>query len=292
MLCAWVHRPGSGGLNERQQEWSFDARARPAGAASRCGEILLRRACGSGFGQGRRCRRCGAEGPGVRHDGDARVQARACARRPAGVLLQRGLQGQVCGRPGQVPGKAAGAAMRRCRSREPEPVVEGATYTCPMHPEIRQDHPGACPKCGMALEPEMPSVDEGESPELIDFRRRFWWTLPLTLVVAFLAMFGHRLQWFEMATQSWIELLLTLPVVLWAGRPFFERGVQSLINRSPNMWTLDRPGHRRGLRLQRRGHRRAAAVSGVVRVDGPRGGVLRGGGGDHLADACSASCSS
>jgi Cu+-exporting ATPase len=119
----------------------------------------------------------------------------------------------------------------------PEPVA-GAIYTCPMHPEIRQDHPGDCPKCGMALEPEMPSLDEGESPELVDFRRRFLWTLPLTAIVAVLAMAGHRFAWFEMATQSWIELFLTLPIVLWAGWPFFVRGVQSLRNRSPNMWTL------------------------------------------------------
>ncbi len=119
-----------------------------------------------------------------------------------------------------------------------EPVAAGAIYTCPMHPEVRQDKPGACPKCGMALEPEMPTLDEAESPELTDFKRRFLWTLPLTIVVTVLAMVGHRLQLFEMATQSWIELVLTLPVVLWAGWPFFERGAQSIINRSPNMWTL------------------------------------------------------
>ncbi len=111
-------------------------------------------------------------------------------------------------------------------------------YTCPMHPEVRQDHAGACPKCGMALEPEMPALEEGEDPELLDFRQRFIWTLPLTIVVTVLAMAGHRLQWFSMATQSWIELVLTLPIVLWAGMPFFQRGVQSIINRSPNMWTL------------------------------------------------------
>jgi P-type Cu+ transporter len=119
-------------------------------------------------------------------------------------------------------------------------AVTGTTYsyTCPMHPEIRQDHPGSCPKCGMALEPEMPSLDEAGNPELRDFKRRFVWTLPLTVIVMVLAMAGHRLQWFDMATQSWIELVLTLPVALWAGWPFVVRGVQSVKNRSPNMWTL------------------------------------------------------
>jgi P-type Cu+ transporter len=114
----------------------------------------------------------------------------------------------------------------------------GTVYTCPMHPEIKQNHPGDCPKCGMALEPEMPSLDEGDTPELIDFRHRFWWTLPLTVTVTVLAMFGHRLQWFDMRLQSWIELGLTLPIVLWAGLPFFVRGWKSLVNRSLNMWTL------------------------------------------------------
>jgi Cu+-exporting ATPase len=111
-------------------------------------------------------------------------------------------------------------------------------YTCPMHPEIRQDHPGTCPKCGMTLEPVMPSLEDEGDPELDDFRRRFWWTLPLTLVVTVLAMFGHGLGWFDMRLQSWIELVLSLPVVLWAGWPFFQRGAQSIANRSPNMWTL------------------------------------------------------
>ena len=114
----------------------------------------------------------------------------------------------------------------------------GTVYTCPMHPEVRQDHPGACPKCGMALEPEMPSLEEGENPELIDFRRRFWWTLPATIAITVLAMFGHRFGLMDMAAQSWVELVLSLPVVLWAGWPFFVRGVQSVVNRSPNMWTL------------------------------------------------------
>ena len=117
-------------------------------------------------------------------------------------------------------------------------VPAGTVYTCPMHPEIRQDHPGHCPKCGMSLEPLMPSIDGDENPELKDFSRRFWWTLPLTTVVTVMAMFGHQLGWFAMATQSWVELVLSLPIVLWAGWPFFVRGWQSVINRSPNMWTL------------------------------------------------------
>jgi Cu+-exporting ATPase len=115
---------------------------------------------------------------------------------------------------------------------------EGTLYTCPMHPEVRQDHPGDCPKCGMTLEPVLPSLDDEENHELADFRRRFWWTLPLTVVVTLLAMVGHRLGWMAMATQSWLELALSVPIVLWAGWPFFVRGVQSVAHRSPNMWTL------------------------------------------------------
>ena len=114
----------------------------------------------------------------------------------------------------------------------------GTIYTCPMHPEIRRDQPGTCPKCGMALEPELPSLEEDDNPELKDFSRRFWWTLPLSVVVMLLAMFGHQLHLFDMSTQTWVELVMTLPVVLWAGAPFFHRGWQSLVNRSPNMWTL------------------------------------------------------
>lgn len=114
----------------------------------------------------------------------------------------------------------------------------GTIYTCPMHPEMQQDHPGNCPQCGMTLEPLLPALSEEDNPELHDFQRRFWWTLPLTGVVFVLAMVGHRLQWMDMAVQSWVELLLATPIVLWAGAPFFQRGWQSLVNRSPNMWTL------------------------------------------------------
>ena len=119
----------------------------------------------------------------------------------------------------------------------PVAVPAGTIYTCPMHPEVQQDHPGNCPICGMTLEPIIP-LDEEDNHELKDFQRRFWWTLPLTVIVTVLAMFGHRLGWFDMAAQSWIELVLSLPVVLWTGWPFFVRGWQSVVQRSPNMWTL------------------------------------------------------
>jgi Cu+-exporting ATPase len=128
--------------------------------------------------------------------------------------------------------------QRYLQPAEPEAAIEGATYTCPMHPEIRQPGPGTCPKCGMALEPELPTLEEDKNPELLDFQRRFWWTLPLTIIVTTLAMVGHRIQLVPMASQSWIELVLATPIVLWAGWPFFVRGVQSVLTRNPNMWTL------------------------------------------------------
>ncbi len=139
-----------------------------------------------------------------------------------------------------VPGgPAMAAAPDPAHAAAPAAAPEaGTVYTCPMHPEIRQDRPGNCPKCGMTLEPVLPDLEETGNPELADFQRRFWWTLPLTVVVTVLAMFGHRLGWFDMARQSWIELVLTLPIALWAGWPFFVRGARSVVDRSPNMWTL------------------------------------------------------
>ncbi len=134
-------------------------------------------------------------------------------------------------------GHAAGEQTPAASAAAPMEVPAGTIYTCPMHPEVQQDHPGNCPKCGMSLEPVIP-LDEEDNSELIDFQRRFWWTLPLTVVVTILAMFGHRLGWFDMKTQTWVELVLSLPVVLWTGWPFFVRCWQSIVNRSPNMWTL------------------------------------------------------
>jgi len=118
------------------------------------------------------------------------------------------------------------------------PPAPGARYTCPMHPEIVRNAPGHCPICGMALEPMMPSADDEEIPELRDFSRRFWWTLPFTLVVLALAMLGHRTTFLTPDQRSWVELVLAAPVVLWASWPFFVRWAQSIATRNPNMWTL------------------------------------------------------
>ncbi|GIL01786.1 MAG: copper-translocating P-type ATPase [Alphaproteobacteria bacterium] len=125
----------------------------------------------------------------------------------------------------------------------PEPMPAGTQYTCPMHPEIVRDAPGSCPICGMALEPMgVPTGEEGPNPELVDFTRRFWvsavLSLPL-LAFAMAPMFGLPLRgWIGEQLVSWLELALATPVVLWAAIPFFERGWQSILNRSPNMWTL------------------------------------------------------
>jgi Cu+-exporting ATPase len=109
------------------------------------------------------------------------------------------------------------------------PSQADVMYTCPMHPEMRQKGPGSCPKCGMALEPEMPAEDDNENPELADMTRRFWIGAVLSLPVLALGM---------METQRWIQLALATPVVLWAGWPLFARGWASVQNRSPNMFTL------------------------------------------------------
>ena len=125
--------------------------------------------------------------------------------------------------------------------RAPEPVPEGATYTCPMHPEIRQIGPGSCPICGMALEPELATAESGPNPELADMQRRFWIGLLLTLPVFALEMVAHLIDLhgvLRASTSNWIQFVFATPVVLWAGWPFFERGWQSLRTRNLNMFTL------------------------------------------------------
>jgi Cu+-exporting ATPase len=120
------------------------------------------------------------------------------------------------------------------------PPKPGTIYTCPMHPQIRQDHPGACPICGMALEPVEVTADAGPSPELRDMTLRFWVGLALALPVFVLEMGGHLLGHglLDPRISAWIQFALATPVVVWAGAPFFARGWASLKSRNLNMFTL------------------------------------------------------
>jgi Cu+-exporting ATPase len=122
----------------------------------------------------------------------------------------------------------------------PAEPISGATYTCPMHPQIQQTGPGSCPICGMALEPTEVSLDDVPNIELTDMTRRFWIGLILTTPVFILEMGGHLigLHFLSPQTSNWVQLSLATPVVLWAGWPFFLRGWQSIVNRAPNMFTL------------------------------------------------------
>jgi Cu+-exporting ATPase len=141
----------------------------------------------------------------------------------------------------------------RCRERfeaepekflhpsQPEPAAPaGMIYTCPMHPEVRQTGPGACPICGMALEPEEVSLDDAPDPELTDMVRRFWIALALTLPVFVIEMGSHLglMHLVPPTWSNWISFAFSTPVVLWAGAPFFERGWRSLMTRNLNMFTL------------------------------------------------------
>ncbi len=126
---------------------------------------------------------------------------------------------------------------RAAGANEPQHATAGTIYTCPMHPEIRQEGPGSCPICGMALEPEAGGEDEGG--ELAEMTRRFWISAALALPVVVLDMSGH----FGFAplthdASTWVQLVLTTPIVLWGGWPFFVRGLQSVRTRHLNMFTL------------------------------------------------------
>ena len=124
----------------------------------------------------------------------------------------------------------------------PSSAPAGTLWTCPMHPQVRQDSRGACPICGMALEPEMVSADQGPNTELTDMTRRFWIALALTTPVFILEMGGHLFPALHHLVpppvSTWIQLVLATPVVLWAGWPFFQRGWASLNTRNLNMFTL------------------------------------------------------
>jgi Cu+-exporting ATPase len=137
--------------------------------------------------------------------------------------------------------KFANDPQKYLGKREPGPVAEGAVYTCPMHPEIRQVGPGFCPICGMALEPEIAGSESGPNPELVDMTRRFWIGLVLSLPVLALEMGGHLTNLHMLlgkTLSNWIQFALATPVVLWAGWPFFVRAWQSVVTRNLNMFTL------------------------------------------------------
>lgn len=125
----------------------------------------------------------------------------------------------------------------------PDAPVQKTEWVCPMHPEIVRDAPGSCPICGMALEPRAVALEEPENPELVAMTRRFWYGVVLTVPVLFIAMSGYipgqpLEKLISPQVMKWLELLIATPVILWGGWPFFVRGWQSVINRSPNMFTL------------------------------------------------------
>jgi P-type Cu+ transporter len=135
------------------------------------------------------------------------------------------------------------ANPERYLSETAELIAEGAIYTCPMHPEIRQVGPGSCPICGMALEPEEVSLDSAPDPEYIDMRRRFWvstiFTIPLFIYAMGDLIPGQPFaDLIEPAWAQWLQLIIATPVVLWGAWPFFVRGVQSIRTMNLNMFTL------------------------------------------------------
>ncbi|MFV2092454.1 MAG: heavy metal translocating P-type ATPase, partial [Hyphomicrobiales bacterium] len=127
---------------------------------------------------------------------------------------------------------------------KPEPVPEGTIFTCPMHPEIEQIGHGECPICGMALEPKgVPTGEEGPNPELVDFTRRLWIAVALTVPLLVLTMppylgYAQIREYFGEWTSLWIELVISTPVILWVGWPFFVRGYKSFRTMNLNMFSL------------------------------------------------------
>ena len=161
----------------------------------------------------------------------------AAARKAAKKYFCLMCEGIESDTPGSCP-KCGMAVGRNLAYHEPAKTI----YTCPMHPQIEQDHPGNCPICGMTLEPKNAGAgSEEENAELRDMTRRLWIGGALTLPVFLIAM-AHLLPnaptWVDSDPSRWIQFVLSTPVVLWAGWPFFVRGWQSLVNRSLNMFTL------------------------------------------------------
>ncbi len=175
---------------------------------------------------------CGGE-----HHSPNETEQAAATRKSASEYFCPMCEGVESDKPGSCP-KCGMALERNPTFREKAKTI----YTCPMHPEIEQDHPGDCPICGMALEPKnLVPGDEEENTELRDMTRRFWIGAVLSLPVFILAMW-HLLpavpEWVQGDYSRWAQFILSTPVVLWAGWPFFQRGWRSILNRSLNMFTL------------------------------------------------------
>jgi Cu+-exporting ATPase len=153
-----------------------------------------------------------------------------------------GCKAKFIANPGQFLKLAAKPAPNTPQAPQP-PAAQGTIYTCPMHPQIRRNEPGSCPICGMALEPEGIPEAEGTSPELKDMTRRFVIGAVLATPIFVLEMGGHLAvlnldHYVSMAASTWIQFALSTPIVLWCAWPFFRRAWTSVLNRSPNMFTL------------------------------------------------------
>ena len=188
-----------------------------------------------------RCPKCGMSLQMPEKAAEKPPVAEEKAPAPAGAVYTCPMHPEVRQKePGTCP--KCGMALERA---EPEAFLTRTEWTCPMHPEVVQDGPGTCPKCGMALELRTVYAEEEENPELVDMRRRFWVSVVLTIPLVAIAM-GGMIPGFQPFLESvapphvwgWVELGLATPVVLWGGWPFFVRGVQSIIHRSLNMFTL------------------------------------------------------
>lgn len=158
-------------------------------------------------------------------------------------LRHQGEKHYFCSAGCKAKFEAEPTAYRDGSRPRPKTAPAGTQYTCPMHPEVITDHPADCPKCGMALEPMgIPPADAGPNPELADFTHRLWISAALSvplLVITMGPMVGLPARdWIGEPQATWVELLLATPVVIWAALPFFRRAWASLVNRSPNMWTL------------------------------------------------------
>lgn len=149
----------------------------------------------------------------------------------------------ICPMDLEVRQAGPGACPKCGMALEPEILATRSRtiWTCPMHPEVVRDEPGACPICGMALEPQSVSARQDDNPELRDMTRRFWWGLLLGVPLVAIAMVHMVGPWAHAISPrfvAWLEFALATPIVIWAGRPFFERGWASVKFRSPNMFTL------------------------------------------------------